>query len=126
LSHQTSWPSGTTSEPHAAAPHQLTVRHVTLDLDAYTVRVRDASPMALPAKEFQLLQVLMKRPGVLITHDELLSSLWPDRSAPSARALPTHIQRLRHRIEDDPHRPQLILAVRGAGYRFASREHDGA
>lgn len=112
-----------TRPAHAGVPgdaaRRLRVHDVQLNLDAYTVRGGHAPPMALPGKEFQLLQVLMRHPGQLVSHADLLAVVRPE-GRPDSGTVATHIRRLRQRLETDPHRPTLITTVRGQGYLFTT------
>ena len=96
------------------------LRHgrVTIDLAARQVSINEA-PVDLTVKEFDLLAFLAVRPGHAFSRAELLRSVW--QSGPDWQQQSTvteHIGRLRSKIEEDPHRPQLLKTVRGVGYRF--------
>ncbi len=73
--------------------------------------------------EFNLLHALMAAPGKVFTRDELLTRLYPNREAAVIdRVVDVHIGKIRQKIEKDPANPELILTVRGSGYRFAEEE----
>ena len=75
-------------------------------------------PVRLTFSEFELLGCLMDRPGKLFTRQELLRAIWGDSAYRDPRAIDVHIRHLREKLEERPEQPQLILPVRGAGYRF--------
>src|SRR5919199_1588234 len=77
-----------------------------------------AHPVRLTFSEFELLSCLMERPGRLFTRQELLRAIWGDSAYRDPRAIDVHIRHLREKLEERPEQPQLILTVRGAGYRF--------
>jgi DNA-binding response OmpR family regulator len=94
-----------------------------LELDPVRCEVRlDGAPLTLTATEFRLLESLMRRPGVVFSRDQLLDAVWRDGRAVTDRTIDVFILRLRQKIERDPSNPELILSVRGFGYRFS----DGA
>jgi two-component system, OmpR family, response regulator RegX3 len=76
-------------------------------------------PVRLTFSEFELLHCLMARPGRLFNRQELLRAIWGDSAYRDPRAIDVHIRHLREKLEDHPADPQLILTVRGAGYRFS-------
>jgi two-component system response regulator VicR len=102
-----------------AQPDQtVCVGAVTLDLDQNLV-TKAGQPVALRPKEFDLLAVLMSRPGHAFERGELLDAVWGVDWIGDTRTLDVHIRRLRKALEDDPSDPQYISTVRGRGYRFA-------
>jgi two-component system alkaline phosphatase synthesis response regulator PhoP len=80
---------------------------------------RGGQPVALSAKELQLLRYLVEHRGETVSRDELLREVWGYGSLPSTRTVDVHVAWLRQKLEEDPKRPQLILTVVGAGYKFA-------
>jgi DNA-binding response OmpR family regulator len=76
-------------------------------------------PVRLTFSEFELLHCLMSRPGRLFNRQELLRAIWGDSAYRDPRAIDVHIRHLREKLEQEPADPQLILTVRGAGYRFS-------
>jgi two-component system alkaline phosphatase synthesis response regulator PhoP len=81
--------------------------------------VRDGKPVALSAKEFQLLQYLIERRGVALSREELLKEVWGYTAVPSTRTVDVHVSWLRQKVETDPKQPRLIMTVHGVGYKFA-------
>jgi DNA-binding response OmpR family regulator len=95
----------------------VAVGPVTLDARARQVTV-SGIPVRLTFSEFELLGCLMSKPGRLFNRQELLRSIWGDSAYRDPRAIDVHIRHLREKLEERPEDPQLILTVRGAGYRF--------
>ena len=93
-----------------------------LSLDAYRKQaVVDGKPVALSPKEYRLLVLLASPPGRVVTISEILAELWPSQTAKVAtiQDAQKYIYLLRQKVEEDPASPQLILNVRGLGYRLA-------
>jgi len=85
---------------------------------------RNGNPVALRNLEFQLLRYLIERAGSLVSREELLRSVWSyDRTA-STRTVDMHIHSLRRKLEEDASRPQLIVTVKGKGYKFFARQRE--
>ncbi|MEJ7784478.1 MAG: response regulator transcription factor [Solirubrobacteraceae bacterium] len=78
----------------------------------------DGKPVKLTFSEHELLSCLMARPGRLFNRQELLRTIWGDSAYRDPRAIDVHIRHLREKLEPSPEQPQLIITVRGAGYRF--------
>jgi len=79
---------------------------------------RDAKPVYLSAREFQLLRYLIERAGSTIPRVELLRSVWGYDSATLTRTVDMHIASLRDKLEENPSHPVLIVTAPGVGYRF--------
>lgn len=91
---------------------------VVMDVERHTVTVRGAR-VAMPLKEFELLEVLLRNAGRVLTRSQLLDRVWgPDYSG-DTKTLDVHVKRIRGRIERDPAQPSMLVTVRGLGYRFA-------
>lgn len=101
------------------AESRLRLGPLELDLDSYTVR-RDGEELSLTATEFRLLAVLVQHRGQVLTRDQLLEQVWGYTYLGDSRLVDVHVQRLRAKVEPDSAHPELILTVRGIGYR-ASR-----
>jgi DNA-binding response OmpR family regulator len=95
----------------------LRVGPVTLDQDERRVAV-EGRPVKLTFSEYELLARMMSRPGHAYNRQELLRAIWGDSAYRDPRAIDVHIRHLREKLEERPEQPQLILTVRGAGYRF--------
>jgi two-component system alkaline phosphatase synthesis response regulator PhoP len=96
---------------------QLAAGDLTVDLDRREARKR-GEEITLPARLFDLLVYFMRNRGNVLTRDQLLEKVWGYDYEGDTRTIDVHIRWLRERIEDDPANPQLILTVRGVGYRF--------
>ncbi len=72
----------------------------------------------LSRKEFDLLALLMERPGHVVARATCMERLWPSRRHSDSRTLDTHVKRLRKKLEPEPAHPRHLLTVRGVGYRF--------
>lgn len=91
---------------------------VRVDFETGEVRKND-SPVALAAKEMQLLHYLIDQRGKVIPREELLQNVWNYQSDVSSRTIDVHIAWLRQKIEDHPQNPKHIHTIRGRGYRFS-------
>lgn len=79
---------------------------------------KDGTELVLTLKEFELLEKLMKSPGRVFTRDELLESIWGYDYMGETRTVDVHIRQIRKKVETDDKNPELILTVRGIGYKF--------
>ncbi len=91
---------------------------VEVDFETSAVR-KGGSPVALAAKELQLLRYLIDRRGAVVSREELLQNVWEYQSEVSSRTIDVHVAWLRQKIEDNPQNPKHLHTVRGIGYRFA-------
>jgi two-component system response regulator RegX3 len=98
-------------------PEVLDVGDVRLDAARHEVFVRGDS-VALPLKEFELLELLMTNAGRVLTRDVLIDRIWGPNYFGDTKTLDVHIKRLRSKLESDSARPTHIVTVRGVGYRF--------
>ncbi len=80
---------------------------------------KGGAPIALAAKEFELLRYLVNRRGKVVSREELLESVWEYQPGVSSRTLDVHIAWLRQKLEENPASPKHIHTVRGVGYRFS-------
>jgi two-component system, OmpR family, alkaline phosphatase synthesis response regulator PhoP len=80
---------------------------------------RDGAPVALSAREFQLLRYFVEHRGAMLSREELLHEVWGYGVAPSTRTVDVHVAWLRQKLEEDPKNPRWILTVVGLGYKFA-------
>jgi two-component system response regulator MtrA len=94
----------------------LTIGDITIDVTAHEVH-RGNSLIALTRLEFDLLVALAKEPGRVFTRDALLSEVWGYRHSTDTRLVNVHVQRLRSKIEHDAERPEIVMTVRGVGYK---------
>jgi DNA-binding response OmpR family regulator len=93
---------------------------VRIDLPRRTVEVR-GTPVQLTFVEFELLSLLAANPGVVFSRRQLLEKLRGGADYREPRTIDVHVRHLREKIEREPREPELILTVRGAGYRFRDR-----
>jgi two-component system response regulator RegX3 len=90
---------------------------VVMDVDRHEVTVR-GEPVAFPLKEFELLEVLLRNVGRVLTRHRLIDLIWGSDYVGDTKTLDVHVKRIRTKIEDDPSKPALIVTVRGLGYKF--------
>ncbi|CAG7604148.1 winged helix-turn-helix domain-containing protein [Leucobacter soli] len=90
---------------------------VRLDTERHAVTVRGAE-VAMPLREFELLEMLMRHSGRVLTRGQLIDRVWGSDYFGDTKTLDVHIKRIRSRIEEDPKEPRLVTTVRGVGYRF--------
>ena len=95
---------------------QLAIGDVTIDVPAHQV-ARDGEPIALTPLEFDLLVALARKPRQVFTREVLLEQVWGYRHAADTRLVNVHVQRLRSKVERDPEHPEVVLTVRGVGYK---------
>ena len=106
------------ADPRTFGNHMATVGRVTVDRANRVVSVA-GEPVDLTFSEFELVQALMSRPGDLFTRDQLLRAIWGDSAYRDPRGIDVHVRHLREKLEERPDAPQLLLTVRGVGYRLA-------
>jgi two-component system, OmpR family, response regulator RegX3 len=90
---------------------------VRMDVDRHTVEV-DGEPVPMPLKEFELLELLMRNPGRVLTRGQLIDRVWGSDYFGDTKTLDVHIKRIRSKIEAEPSEPVQLVTVRGLGYRF--------
>ena len=88
-----------------------------MDVDRHTVEV-DGTPVPMPLKEFELLELLMRNPGRVLTRGQLIDRVWGSDYFGDTKTLDVHINRIRSKIERQPSDPVQLVTVRGLGYRF--------
>ena len=96
---------------------------VRMDVERHTVRVR-GELVAFPLKEFELLEMLLRNAGRVLTRGQLIDRIWGSDYVGDTKTLDVHVKRIRARIEVDPGNPTLVLTVRGLGYKFADDVED--
>ncbi|NQW74974.1 MAG: response regulator transcription factor [Candidatus Planktophila sp.] len=94
----------------------LTVLDLAIDVSAHQV-TRAGRQIALTRLEFDLLVALAREPGRVFSRDALLSEVWGYRHSTDTRLVNVHVQRLRAKIEHDAERPEIVVTVRGVGYK---------
>jgi two-component system alkaline phosphatase synthesis response regulator PhoP len=100
------------------ADNQLSAANLRLELNTHRA-FKDDEELSLRQKEYDLLSLLLSRPGEVITRAEFFDRVWGTDWLGDTRTLDVHIRWLREKIEVDPSHPRLIQTVRGVGYRFA-------
>jgi two-component system response regulator RegX3 len=90
---------------------------VRMDVDRHLVTV-EGTPISLPLKEFDLLELLLRNAGRVLTRAQLIDRVWGSDYVGDTKTLDVHVKRLRAKIEPDPARPQHLLTVRGLGYKL--------
>lgn len=103
-------------ETDTREPETLHIADLTIDVAGHEV-TRDGQSLSLTPLEFDLLVELARRPGQVLTREELLEEIWGYRHQGDARLVNVHVQRLRAKVEKDPDNPEVILTVRGVGYK---------
>ena len=98
------------------APEMLQIGDVSIDVAGHAV-TRAGQPLNLTPLEFDLLVALARKPRQVFTREVLLEQVWGYRHAADTRLVNVHVQRLRAKIEKDPERPEIVVTVRGVGYK---------
>ena len=101
----------------APADSALEAGPVRMDVERHVVSV-DGEPVALPLKEFDLLELLMRNAGRVLTRVQLIDRVWGSDYVGDTKTLDVHVKRLRSKIEADPANPTLLTTVRGLGYKL--------
>jgi two-component system response regulator RegX3 len=90
---------------------------VRMDVERHVVAV-DGETVALPLKEFDLLEILLRNAGRVLTRSQLIDRVWGSDYVGDTKTLDVHVKRLRAKIEPDPANPKYLLTVRGLGYKL--------
>jgi two-component system response regulator RegX3 len=106
----------TTDVAEASSP-SLAVGPVRMDVDRHVVTV-DGAPVQLPLKEFELLELLLRNAGRVLTRGQLIDRIWGADYVGDTKTLDVHVKRLRSKVEPTPSNPRHIVTVRGLGYKF--------
>ena len=105
------------SEEPEANSGTLAVGPVRMDVDRHVVTVNGA-PVQLPLKEFELLELLLRNAGRVLTRGQLIDRIWGVDYVGDTKTLDVHVKRLRSKVEPVPSSPRHIVTVRGLGYKF--------
>jgi two-component system response regulator RegX3 len=105
------------AEPEELLPATLEAGPVRMDVERHTVSV-SGRQTSLPLKEFELLEMLLRNSGRVLTRMQLIDRVWGSDYVGDTKTLDVHIKRLRAKIEPDPANPVHIVTVRGLGYKF--------
>ena len=95
----------------------LTAGPVRMDVEKHQVTV-DGVVVAMPLKEFELLELLLRNAGRVLTRGQLIDRVWGADYFGDTKTLDVHVKRIRSKIEPDPSNPRMLVTVRGLGYRF--------
>jgi len=98
----------------------IEVGPIRMDVEHHSVTV-NGERVALPLKEFELLELLIRNAGRVLTRGQLMDRIWGANYVGDGKTLDVHVKRLRSKIEADPANPVLLTTVRGLGYRFESQ-----
>lgn len=90
---------------------------VRMDVERHSVAVNGAE-ISMPLKEFELLELLLRNAGRVLTRGQLIDRVWGADYFGDTKTLDVHVKRIRSKIEKDPSNPRLLVTVRGLGYRF--------
>jgi two-component system, OmpR family, response regulator RegX3 len=99
----------------------LAVGELRLDRDRRAARIGDRE-LELTRKEFELLELLMREAGSVVSRERLLEEVWDMNWFGSTKTLDVHVSSLRRKLGDDPGAPRFVHTVRGVGFRLAARE----
>jgi two-component system, OmpR family, response regulator RegX3 len=105
------------TEPETENDAVLEAGDVRMDIERHTVSVQ-GKDIAMPLKEFELLELLMRNAGRVLTRGQLIDRVWGADYFGDTKTLDVHIKRIRSRIESAPSEPVMLVTVRGLGYRF--------
>jgi two-component system response regulator RegX3 len=95
----------------------LEAGRVRMDVDRHTIMV-SGNEISMPLKEFELLELLLRNAGRVLTRGQLIDRVWGSDYFGDTKTLDVHIKRIRSRIEANPSEPSMLVTVRGLGYRF--------
>lgn len=104
-------------EPEDLLPSVIEVGPIRVDVDRHVVVVRGVT-VAMPLKEFDLLEILMRNAGRVLTRSQLIDRVWGSDYVGDTKTLDVHVKRLRAKIEEDPSQPRILQTVRGLGYKI--------
>jgi len=105
------------SDPVETPPDTLESGPVRMDVERHVVSV-EGDEVRLPLKEFELLELLLRNTGRVLTRTQLIDRIWGADYVGDTKTLDVHVKRLRAKIESDPSTPVHLVTVRGMGYKF--------
>ena len=106
-----------TGEPEELLPQVLEAGPVRMDVERHVVTV-DGDTVTMPLKEFELLELLLRNAGRVLTRGMLIDRIWGSAYVGDGKTLDVHVKRIRAKIEPDPAVPVHLVTVRGLGYKF--------
>jgi two-component system response regulator RegX3 len=104
-------------EEKSSAESTLVAGNIRMDVDRHVVTVDD-QVVKLPLKEFELLALLMRNVGRVLTRGQLIDRVWGSDYVGDTKTLDVHVKRLRSKIEANPAEPTMLVTVRGLGYKL--------
>ncbi|TDE94240.1 response regulator transcription factor [Occultella glacieicola] len=104
----------------ALTPAVLSVGRIRMDTDRHVVTI-DGEEVALPLREFELLELLLRNPDRVLTRGQLIDRVWGADYVGDTKTLDVHVKRIRAKIEVDPVNPQVLVTVRGLGYKLVDQ-----
>jgi len=107
------------AEPEELLFNVIEAGPVRMDVERHVVTV-DGNQVALPLREFDLLELLLRNAGRVLTRGQLIDRVWGADYVGDTKTLDVHVKRLRAKIEPDPANPKYLVTVRGLGYKFES------
>lgn len=105
------------TEPEELTSTAIEAGPVRMDVERHVVTVAGES-VAMPLKEFELLEILLRNAGRVLTRGQLIERVWGANYVGDTKTLDVHVKRLRSKIEPDPANPRYLVTVRGLGYKF--------
>ena len=105
------------AEPEDVTLAALQAGPVRMDVDRHVVTV-EGDQVQLPLKEFELLELLLRNAGRVLTRGQLIDRVWGADYVGDTKTLDVHVKRLRAKVEPDPANPRHLVTVRGLGYKF--------
>ena len=106
-----------------AAPVVLELGRVAMDVDRHELRV-DGELVAMPLREFELLEMFLRNPDRVLTRGQLIDRIWGPNYVGDTKTLDVHVKRVRAKIEVNPGHPELLQTVRGLGYKLVTPRGD--
>ena len=97
----------------------LTIGSLSIDYIKKSVLI-NGSPIEISPKEFKIIELLAMRPGSLVKTEEFISKVWTGNNNATKSDVHQYMYILRHKLEENPHKPKLLITVRGFGYRLNS------
>lgn len=107
------------AEPETLVSSTVEAGPVRMDVERHVVTV-GGRVVAMPLKEFELLEILLRNAGRVLTRMQLIDRVWGADYVGDTKTLDVHVKRLRGKIEPDPANPRHLVTVRGLGYKFES------
>ena len=108
------------AEPDVLVPATVEAGPVRMDVERHVVTVNNGT-VAMPLKEFELLEILLRNAGRVLTRMQLIDRVWGSDYVGDTKTLDVHVKRLRTKLEADPSAPVHLVTVRGLGYKFDPR-----